>query len=112
MLGLKFDVLWTLGVLCRGATVFPYIWVHKMFAIRRANDWVSHLIGFFGYDFTYYAAHRIAHASNLGWASHVMHHNSPDFTFMTAIRLSPDALVVRFLEELHIYLLPWLMNSY
>lgn len=92
------------GVLSRGATVFPYIYVHRAFGIRKENDLLIRVLGFIVYDFAYYAGHRIMHTTNLGWGLHVMHHNSPDYTFMTAVRLAPDTLMVRYL----ICCIPWL----
>jgi len=37
-------------------------------------------------DLAYYWAHRMCHACNIGWASHVPHHSSPDFNYSTALR--------------------------
>ena len=50
------------------------------------DSWVTHVISLFGVDMGYYWAHRSMHASNLGWSTHVTHHNSPDFNYSTALR--------------------------
>ena len=45
-----------------------------------------HLVALIGCDLGYYLAHRMYHMTNIGWASHVMHHSSPDFNYSTALR--------------------------
>jgi alkylglycerol monooxygenase len=37
-------------------------------------------------DLCYYAFHRFAHATNLGWSVHVVQHSSPDFNLSSALR--------------------------
>ncbi|GAB4817691.1 hypothetical protein N2152v2_004737 [Parachlorella kessleri] len=38
------------------------------------------------YQAIYSRFHRTCHATNLGWAAHVVHHSSPDFNLGTALR--------------------------
>ncbi len=38
-------------------------------------------------DFVYYWVHRAEHRVRLLWASHMVHHSSTEFTFVTAVRL-------------------------
>ena len=45
-----------------------------------------HFVALLGCDLGYYLAHRMYHMTNIGWASHVMHHSSPDFNYSTALR--------------------------
>lgn len=78
----------------RGAAVFPYSYVHKHFALRTEDDWIAHVIGFIGHDFLHYSGHRFGHICNIGWATHGVHHSTPDFNFVTSIRLAPDVLLV------------------
>lgn len=74
--------------------MFPYLYVHKRFALRTKSDWIAYVIAFFGHDLMHYTAHRYGHCSNLGWAVHYVHHSAPDYNFTTGMRLGPDLLVV------------------
>ncbi|KAI8612313.1 hypothetical protein BC830DRAFT_582563 [Chytriomyces sp. MP71] len=68
-----------------------YVWLYSNFALfhfeGKAELWVW-LLAFLGVDFAYYWAHRGAHELNIGWASHVTHHNSQDYNLSTALRQS------------------------
>ena len=48
--------------------------------------WYGVLLAVVLYDFTDYWLHRVAHESNLFWAAHVVHHQSQQFNFSTALR--------------------------
>ena len=50
------------------------------------NPFTVNLVALLGCDLGYYLAHRMYHMTNIGWASHVMHHSSPDFNYSTALR--------------------------
>ena len=54
-----------------GAWQFP-IWV-----------WV---LAFVCKDFVYYWAHRMSHEMNLGWATHIAHHQSEEYNLSVALR--------------------------
>ncbi|MEZ4241764.1 MAG: sterol desaturase family protein [Myxococcota bacterium] len=49
---------------------------------------VTHLVAFLGYDLGYYAWHRWSHVTNLGWATHVPHHQSEEYNLSVALRQS------------------------
>jgi alkylglycerol monooxygenase len=48
----------------------------------------THLLAFLGVDLAYYAWHRWTHESNLGWATHVVHHQSEEYNLAVALRQS------------------------
>jgi sterol desaturase/sphingolipid hydroxylase (fatty acid hydroxylase superfamily) len=44
------------------------------------------VVGLVAYDFCYYWYHRFGHVVALGWAAHVVHHQSEDYNLSTALR--------------------------
>jgi alkylglycerol monooxygenase len=44
------------------------------------------IFGIFAVDFLYYCFHRFAHRVGIGWATHVVHHQSEDYNFAVALR--------------------------
>jgi sterol desaturase/sphingolipid hydroxylase (fatty acid hydroxylase superfamily) len=48
----------------------------------------THLVAFLGVDLAYYWWHRFTHVTNLGWATHVVHHQSEDYNLAVALRQS------------------------
>ena len=71
--------------------LYPYRLLHATCEplwgpVMPQDSWVTHVISLFGVDMGYNWAHRSMHASNLGWSTHVTHHNSPDFNYSTALR--------------------------
>lgn len=50
------------------------------------------LVCYIGYDFCYYWFHRCSHEINFFWASHVVHHQSEEFNYCTALRQSSTTL--------------------
>ena len=53
------------------------------FPVTSAWTWI---IGFFGVDLGYYAYHRFSHRVNIGWATHVVHHQSEEYNLSVALR--------------------------
>lgn len=49
-----------------------------------AWTWIA---GFLAVDFVYYWFHRLSHTTRLMWATHAVHHTSPQFVLPSAIRL-------------------------
>lgn len=62
-------------------------WQHLRLFDLQANlsTWV---ITFLLVDFAYYLWHRWTHSMNLGWASHVVHHQSEEYNLAVALRQS------------------------
>eukprot|EP00887_Chlorella_sp_A99_P001298 scaffold14.g1298.t1 len=78
-----------LGVFMKALHVFPYAWLHARCGLlpeaSRSSAWVN-AVAFLGVDLGFYLFHRAAHATNLGWSAHIVHHSSPDFNLSTALR--------------------------
>lgn len=58
-------------------------------ALGFAPDWgplFTWVFAFLAYDLAYYWAHRMMHQTNLGWATHVVHHSSEDYNLTVALR--------------------------
>lgn len=50
------------------------------------DSWLVWLAALLLYDFLYYWKHRFGHRVALGWAAHVVHHQSEDYNLSTALR--------------------------
>ncbi|KAL4433846.1 hypothetical protein ABPG75_000287 [Micractinium tetrahymenae] len=97
-----------LGIFTKALHIFPYIWLHSRIGLlpSAADDdagsptqgsassvggvdwrwWLLNAAALLVADCGFYWQHRAMHASNLGWAAHVVHHSSPDFNLSTALR--------------------------
>jgi hypothetical protein len=74
-----------------GTTLFGigiYLWVYQHLALWKlpAGNPVVWIVALLGYDFLYYWYHRFGHRVALGWAGHVVHHQSEDYNLSTALR--------------------------
>jgi len=78
------------GVFSKLVTLGVYVWVYDAFAWLELSrtSWVPWVAGFFLYDVAYYAWHRFTHEVNIGWATHVVHHQSEDYNLAVALRQS------------------------
>lgn len=71
-----------------------YAWVSNNWApwqlpLNNPLTWIAYwLIG----DFFYYWVHRAEHKVPALWASHLVHHSSTDFSFITAVRMPPTEI--------------------
>jgi sterol desaturase/sphingolipid hydroxylase (fatty acid hydroxylase superfamily) len=86
-----------LGMLSQAIAVFTpllrigiYTTVYAYVALSRNEafwtTWYGWLIALLFYDFCYYWLHRAGHESAIFWAAHVVHHQSQDYNFSTALR--------------------------
>ncbi|MFM1919554.1 MAG: hypothetical protein RLZZ303_1188 [Candidatus Hydrogenedentota bacterium] len=48
--------------------------------------WWAWVVCFIAKDFAYYWAHRMSHEMNVGWASHIAHHQSEEYNLSVALR--------------------------
>jgi sterol desaturase/sphingolipid hydroxylase (fatty acid hydroxylase superfamily) len=78
------------GVFLHAALVAPYWWIYDnaRFMTLDSTWWGTHLIALFVLDFAYYWWHRWTHEMNLGWMSHVVHHQSEEYNLAVALRQS------------------------
>jgi len=52
-----------------------------------ADDWRTWAAGFVALEFAYYWFHRFSHTVRWMWATHAVHHSSPEYVLPSAIRL-------------------------
>lgn len=68
--------------------IYTFVW-HQGALFDLSEMPVLHwVIGIVGYDFAYYWWHRFTHEVNVGWATHVVHHQSQDYNLAVALRQS------------------------
>jgi sterol desaturase/sphingolipid hydroxylase (fatty acid hydroxylase superfamily) len=75
---------------CGFFALFSYQWVYQHVAPIHLSQghWAVWVLAFVLYDFCFYWLHRVGHTVNLGWAAHVVHHQSEEFNLTTALRQS------------------------
>lgn len=69
--------------------VYHYFHVFNMGASSAFDltvPWWVWVVAFFAKDFGYYWAHRMSHEINLGWATHIAHHQSEEYNLSVALR--------------------------
>jgi len=67
--------------------VVTYALVYNAFHIFEMQPtWWVWVLTFFAKDFGYYWAHRMSHELNLGWATHIAHHQSEEYNLSVALR--------------------------
>ena len=88
-----------IGVLTKVAAIGVYTLVYDQAALTRLPVdaiwvWIFALVF---YDFCYYWYHRFGHVVALGWAAHVVHHQSEDYNLSTALRQTGSGWLVGWL---------------
>ncbi|RFM29708.1 sterol desaturase family protein [Deminuibacter soli] len=73
---------------------FRYLYVHFAFFHLQAT-WYNWLLLFLLTDLVWYWYHRLAHEINIGWAVHVVHHQSEDFNYTVSARITVLQAAVR-----------------
>ena len=68
--------------------VYAFVWHHGAFFDLSEMPVLHWTLGIVGYDFFYYWWHRFTHEVNVGWATHVVHHQSQDYNLAVALRQS------------------------
>jgi len=70
----------TKNVLGLSFTILSYQWIEERVALTHIQStWATYLIAFVVLDFSHYWIHRIEHANNFFWNSHIVHHSSEEF---------------------------------
>lgn len=95
------------GVFVGIVAVLPYTWLyeHARFATLDKGSVATHLIAFLGVDLAYYLWHRFTHEVNIGWATHVVHHQSEDYNLAVALRQSITSPLTSWLFHLPLALI-------
>ncbi|MEA1784834.1 sterol desaturase family protein [Arenibacter sp. GZD96] len=74
-----------------------FVWVYSHFALFTiATTWYTWIALLLAADFTWYWYHRLGHQINLFWAAHIVHHQSEDFNFTAAARITTFQAFIRY----------------
>jgi sterol desaturase/sphingolipid hydroxylase (fatty acid hydroxylase superfamily) len=77
----------TKNVLGLSITIISYSWIEEKIALTHiTTTWLTYVIAFVALDFSHYWVHRIDHANNFFWNSHIVHHSSEEFDLACAVR--------------------------
>jgi len=77
----------TKNVLGLSITIISYSWIEDKIALTHIpTNWLTYVIAFVALDFSHYWIHRIDHANNFFWNSHIVHHSSEEFDLACAVR--------------------------
>lgn len=83
-------------LLTTGTFFFLFTWLHNHFSIFNiTQNWLSWILLFLSTDFVWYWYHRFGHEINLFWAAHIVHHQSDDFNYTAAARITIIQAVAR-----------------
>lgn len=87
----------TKNVLGLSITIITYTWIEGRIALTQINSTVlTYVIAFIVLDFAHYWIHRIEHANNFFWNSHIVHHSSEEFDLACALRQPISSFVKLF----------------
>jgi alkylglycerol monooxygenase len=73
-----------------------YVWVYENMRITEISGVAAWIVAFLGTDMMYYWWHRFSHRVNIGWATHVVHHQSEDYNLAVALRQSLTSSITLF----------------
>lgn len=83
-------------LLTTGSFFFVFSWLHENFSIFTiGNNWITWILLFLATDLLWYWYHRFGHQVNLFWAAHIVHHQSEDFNYTTAARITVFQAIAR-----------------
>ena len=87
----------TKNVLGLSVTIISYRWIEERIALTHINSTLlTYVIAFVVLDFSHYWIHRIEHANNFFWNSHIVHHSSEEFDLACAVRQPISSFVKLF----------------
>lgn len=76
-------------VFATGVFYVVFVWIHKHYALFDIPSGpVTFIFLFLVTDFVWYWYHRCGHEVNIVWSAHVVHHQSEDFNFTVAARIT------------------------
>lgn len=83
-------------LLTTGSFFFIFTWLNKNFSIFTIeSNWITWILLFLATDLVWYWYHRVGHEVNLFWAAHIVHHQSEDFNYTAAARITVIQAVAR-----------------
>lgn len=75
---------------------FVFSWLYTNFAIFHIeSSIITWILLFLATDFIWYWYHRSGHRINLFWAAHIVHHQSDDFNYTAAARITVFQAIAR-----------------
>jgi alkylglycerol monooxygenase len=93
----------TKNVLGLSITILSYQWLESRVALTHIETtWMTYVIAFVALDLSHYWIHRIEHANNFFWNSHIVHHSSEEFDLACAVRQP----ISSFIKLFSIFMLP------
>lgn len=73
-----------------------FVWIYENYAIFNIpNVWYMWIILLLAADFVWYWYHRLGHEINILWAAHIVHHQSEEFNFSAAARITTIQAIIR-----------------
>lgn len=69
--------------------VSAFFYFHQFALFEIGINWVTVMICVVLADFAYYWEHRFMHRVGIAWATHTVHHSSPNFNISVAYRFGP-----------------------
>jgi alkylglycerol monooxygenase len=83
-------------LLTTGTFFFIFTWLNTNFSIFSIESSVTTwALLFLATDLLWYWYHRLGHTVNLFWATHIVHHQSDDFNFTVAARITVFQAIAR-----------------
>lgn len=76
---------WLLLLAAPLALPYAWLWEHRLLDLPLWLEWV---VGIVGVDLCFYLWHRWSHVSHLGWATHIVHHQSERYNLAVSLRQS------------------------
>ena len=85
-----------LNLFIAGSFYQAYQWVYDHYALFHISDsWYVWLLLLLATDFVWYWYHRLGHEINFLWAAHIVHHQSEEFNFTAAARITTIQAIFR-----------------
>lgn len=72
-----------------GIYYYVFVWIHEHWALFTIpRHWAVWVLLLLLTDLLWYWYHRLGHEINIFWGAHIVHHQSEDFNFTTAARIT------------------------
>lgn len=73
-----------------------YVWIYENYRLLDiSNAWWIWVVMLLVTDFVWYWYHRLGHEVNIFWGAHIVHHQSEEFNFTVAARITTLQAIVR-----------------
>lgn len=73
-----------------------YYWIYNHYALFEIpNHWAIWIFLLLATDFVWYWYHRLGHEVNFFWAAHIVHHQSEEFNYTVAARITTFQAIIR-----------------